>query len=123
MQPLIMFALSIFMPRFKSINFYQSIPKIKLFLQKNAKFFCAGGSGPRSPSLQRRLGVRPQTLKTSPHCEFLATRLVFYCCYVVWCKPILRLAGVHGFPKAALSLNKFAHPWLRHMLPRLPYRV
>ena len=35
---LIMFALPVSMPCFKSINFYQSNPKIKLVLQKNAKF-------------------------------------------------------------------------------------
>ena len=32
------FELLIFRPRFKNINFYQNIPKINLFLQKNAKF-------------------------------------------------------------------------------------
>ena len=36
---------------------------MKLFLQKNAKFSCAGGSAPRPP-------------KQPPHCEFLATRLL-----------------------------------------------
>ena len=35
---------------------------MKLFLQKNAKFWSAGGSAPRPP-------------KQLPHCEFLATRL------------------------------------------------
>ena len=54
-----MFAQPIFMPRFKSINFHQNIPKFKLILQKNAKFFCAGGSASRPPCLQRRLGVLP----------------------------------------------------------------
>ena len=76
-----MFALLISMPRFESINFYQKIPKIKLFLQKNAKTFVCWG-------------LRPQTPKTFPHCEFLATRLVFLLllCYFVqtdfaarWC--------------------------------------
>ena len=48
------------MPRFKRINFYQNIPNIKLiFLQKNAKFFCAGSSAPRSSCLQWQLGVSP----------------------------------------------------------------
>ena len=59
---LIMFALPISMPRFKSINFYQNIPKIKLFLQKNAQVFvcwmlrsqtpvppAAGGFSPKPP--------------------------------------------------------------------------
>ena len=82
-----MFALPIFTPRFKSINFYQNIPKIKLFLQKNAKFFCAG--------------------------NFWLRAWCFNCCYVILCKLILRLAGVYGFPQAALSLNKFAHPCSR----------
>ena len=51
------------MPRFKGIILYQNIPKIKLFLQKNAKFSSAGDSPPRPPK------------PPPPHCEFLATRL------------------------------------------------
>ena len=75
MQPLIMFALPIFMPRFKSINFYQNIPKIKLFLQKNAKFFCAAwASAPDPRASSGGWGFRSQALKTSPYCEFLTTR-------------------------------------------------
>ena len=46
------------MPRFKSIIFYQNSSKIKLFLQKNAKFSSAGGFAPRPPYL-RRLGALP----------------------------------------------------------------
>ena len=59
-----MFALPISKPRFESIIFNQntSSPKIKLLLQKNAKFLIAGGSAPRPP-------------KQLPHCEFLAARL------------------------------------------------
>ena len=61
-----MFALPISMPRFKSINFYQSRPKSKLFLQY-AKIFDAkpkmqtleGASAPLSSSF---LG---QTIKTN----------------------------------------------------------
>ena len=45
-------ALLISMPHFKSIDFYQSRPKSKLFLPKNAKFLNAGGSAPRPPCLQ-----------------------------------------------------------------------
>ena len=37
------------MPRFKSIILHQNIPKIKSFLQKNAKFSSAGKSAPRPP--------------------------------------------------------------------------
>ena len=44
-----MFALPISKPRFKSIIFYQNSPKIKLFLQKNAKFLSSGGGAPRPP--------------------------------------------------------------------------
>ena len=43
--------------------FNQNYPKMKLVLQKNAKFSSAGGSAPRPP-------------KQLPHCEFLATRLL-----------------------------------------------
>ena len=83
----IMFALPISKPRFKSIIFNQNSPKMKLFLQKNAKFSSAGSSAPRPPCL-RRLGAfppnsqipaaggfAPRPPKQPPHCEFLATRL------------------------------------------------
>ena len=85
-----MFALSVSKARFKSIIFYQSSPKIKLFLQKNAKFSSAGGSTPNPPASGGR-GFRPQTQLSSggwrlrpqtpetappPHCELLATRLI-----------------------------------------------
>ena len=53
------------MPRFKSIIFYQNSSKIKLYLQKNAKFARAGGFAPKPPCL-RRLGALPQTPKTAP---------------------------------------------------------
>ena len=41
-----MFALPISEPRFKNIIFNQNSPKMKLFLQKNAKFSSAGASPP-----------------------------------------------------------------------------
>ena len=43
------FALPISMPRFKSITFYQNIPKIKLLLQKNAKSLVCWGLRPQTP--------------------------------------------------------------------------
>ena len=63
-----MFAVPIFMQRFKSINFYQNIPKIKLFLQKNAKFFVLGAPpqdplpGSQNISLLRISGNAPGVL-------------------------------------------------------------
>ena len=68
-----MFAQPIFMLRVKSINFYQNSPEIELFQRKNAKYSSAGGSAPTPPCLRR---LCPQTPKTAPHCEFLATRLI-----------------------------------------------
>ena len=80
-----MFALPISKPRLKALFFNQNIPKIKLFLQKNAKFSSArGGWGlcPHTPSLRRLpplasggWGHRPHTPKTAPSIAFLATRL------------------------------------------------
>ena len=64
--------------------------------------------------------------KQSPHCKLLATRLVFFCLYFILCKLILRLAGIYGFPKAALSLNNFSHPcnrWLRFLTMFFPGRI
>ena len=52
-----------FLCRILKALFYQTSSEIKLFLQKNAKFWSAGGSAPRP-------------LKQPLHCEFLATRLV-----------------------------------------------
>ena len=83
---LIMFALPISMPRFKSINFYQNSPKIKLFLQKNAKFFVCWGLFPQTPVPAAAGGFPPPpTPKTALHSEFLATRLVFLLllCYLM----------------------------------------
>ena len=62
---LIMLALPLSMPRFKSVTFYQNSAKIKLFLQKNAKFLSAGSSARRPPK-------QPHPL------QFLATRLLTY---------------------------------------------
>ena len=45
-----MFALLISIPRFKSNIFHQNSPKIKLFLQKNAKFSSVGISAPSPPA-------------------------------------------------------------------------
>ena len=47
----------------------------------------------------------------APNANFWLRAGSFHCSYVILCKPILRLAGVYGFPQAALSLSKFAHPW------------
>ena len=95
-----MFALPIFMPRFKSINFHQNIPKISCFCKKMPNLFVLGAPPPG-----------PQNIALIAN--FWLRAWCFYCCYVILCKLILRLAGVCGFPKAALSLNKFAYPWLR----------
>ena len=60
-----MLALPISKPRFKRIIFNQNNPKIKLFLQKNAKFL-PPNPNPRlgfAPNPQR---LRPQTPKTAP---------------------------------------------------------
>ena len=63
---------------FWSIYFYQNIPKINLFLQKNAKFLCAGSFAPRPSCLQRlgaffpdpqppaAVGFAPRPPKTAP---------------------------------------------------------
>ena len=82
-----MFALPISKPRFKSINFYQNIPKIKLFLQKNAIFFVWWGLRPQTPVLSEA-GALPldfQAPETSSHFEFLVTCLVviLLLCYFV----------------------------------------
>ena len=48
------------MPRFNSIIFNLNCSRIKLFLQKNAKFSSAGGSAPKPP-VSGSWGLHPQT--------------------------------------------------------------
>ena len=59
-----MFAPPISKPRFKSIIFNQNSPKIKLFLQKNAKFSSAGGSAP-DPRASGGWGLFPKPAASS----------------------------------------------------------
>ena len=97
-----MFALPISMPCFKNINFLSKIPKIKLFLQKNANFFVCWVLRPQT-LVPPAAGPRPSASG--------GWGLSFFCCsYVILHKLILRLAGNYGFPQAALSLSKFVHP-------------
>ena len=63
-------------------------------------FVCAGGFAPRPPQYP-------------PIANFWLRSWCFYFYSVILCKLILRLAAVHDFPQAALSLNKFAQPWYR----------
>ena len=65
-----MFALPISKPRFKNIIFNQNSPKIKLFLQKNAKFSSAGGKAPRPPCLRRLGALPPNPQISSPIANF-----------------------------------------------------
>ena len=67
-------------------------------------FFVLGAPPPDS---------HPRPRKHLPIANFWLHAWCFNCCYVILCKLILRLAGVYGFPQAALSLNKFAHPCSR----------
>ena len=62
-----MFALPISKPRFKSSIFNQNSPKMKLFLQKNAKFSSAGGSAPVPPAAG---GFAPRPPKQPPIANF-----------------------------------------------------
>ena len=60
-----MLALPISKSRFKALSFYQNNPKIKLFLQKNAKFSSAGGFAPDLRASDG-WGLGPQTPKSAP---------------------------------------------------------
>ena len=96
-----MFALPISMPRFKSVTFYQNIPKV--IFAKKSKFFCVPGAPPPDPRASAAGGFAPrppasgswrlgsQAPIASPYCEFLTTRRGG-CVDVILCKLILRLA-------------------------------
>ena len=62
----------------KALFFKQNSPKMKLFLQKNAKFLSSGGFAPKPPDPHwppAAGGSAPRPPKQPPNCEFLATRL------------------------------------------------
>ena len=65
------------MPRFKSINFCQNIPKIKLFFEKKMLTFDPLGSGgsERCSSTTSLGGGVPQNPETVSYCRFLAEHL------------------------------------------------
>ena len=119
---LIIFSLQISMPRLKCINFYQNSLKLGYFCQKMQNLLCFGGSAarPRSSRGWRFCSQTPafggreflsQAPKKPPIANFWLRTWCFYFCYVILCKLILNIAGVFGFPQAALSLKNFAHPW------------
>ena len=70
-----MFALPISLPHtvLKALFYNQNSPKMKLFLQKNAKFLSAGAPPP--DLVPPAAGALPSDPKATPHCEFLATHL------------------------------------------------
>ena len=70
-------------------------------------FLCVGGSAPVPPAAE---GFAPNPQTHPPIANFWLRARCLNRCYVILCKLILRLAGVYGFPQAAFSLNKFAHP-------------
>ena len=53
-------------PDFKSINFYQTKAKIKLFLQKQKNFFERWGLRTQTPNGIRRIGRSFQTPERAP---------------------------------------------------------
>ena len=85
-----MFALPISKPRFKSINFQPNSPKMKLFLQKNAKFSSAGGLPP-NPQPPAAGGEAPKT--APPIVNF-------------WLRACLAYLKSYGLP-FSISCNKF----------------
>ena len=77
-------ALPISKPRFKSIIFTQNSPKMKLVLQKNAKFLSAGGSALRPPVPPAAGGLAPRPPKQPPianiwPCAWITQRVCFIC--------------------------------------------
>ena len=79
----IRFALPISMPRFKSINFYQNSPKIKLFLKKKCKIVKCWGLRPQTPAPPVAGNFPPDPQNSPPNCEFLATRLPRFALFII----------------------------------------
>ena len=85
---LIMFALTISILRFKTFFFIKLALKLGYFCKEMQNFLALGapyqipvplaaaGLRLQTTNCLRWLGLLPQTLKTAPHSEFLATRLV-----------------------------------------------
>ena len=76
--PPLVFALLISTPRYESINFYQNMLEIKLFLQKNKIFRALGAPLPEPQWLLVEL---PEAQNSpSPHCWFLVAHLILDVC-------------------------------------------
>ena len=87
-----MLVLPISKSRFKALSFYQNSPKIKLFLQKNAKFSSAWGKAPR-PRASGGCGLCPHT------------------------PSLRRLGALHPHPHLPLAAGGFAPRPLNQPLP------
>ena len=111
-----MFAIPISMQRFKSINFYQNIPKLSYFCEKKSKIFCVLRGPPPNPRASSGWGLCPQTpilrqLGASPPGSQKGRSPlrnsgfgpgVFIAAILLVCALILRFAGVYVFSQAAL---------------------
>ena len=67
-----MFALQFLSHALKALFFNQNSPKMKLFLQKNAKFSSAGGKAPRPPKQPSPLRISSYAPARSPSCIHLS---------------------------------------------------
>ena len=101
--------------------------KIKFFLRKlplKLRYFCKRNANPRAscgcrlyPQPPVAGGFAPRLLKHPLSiANFWLCAWCFYCCFVILCRLILRLAGAYGFPQAAISLHKFAHRCTRPLV-------
>ena len=97
----------------KALIFIKLSLKLSYFSKKMQSFLYLG-LRPQTPVPPAAGGsFAPRPLKYLSIANFWQRARSLYCCYVMLCKPILRLAGVYGFPPAALSLHKFDHPCFR----------
>ena len=98
-----MFALPISKPLLKSLFFNQNSPKMKLFLQKHAKFSslrrlgalppnpqppAAGGFAPRPPLASCGWGLRPHTPQTAPPLRISGYASAYFVlfCIIIYCQ-------------------------------------
>ena len=80
-----MFALPISMPRFESINFYQSIPQLSYFCKKIPKFFLYWWLRPETPMPPAAAGDLPPGPRNIPPLRILGYAPSVFIAVMLFC--------------------------------------
>ena len=98
---------------FKALIFIKLGLKLSYFCKKMQNYLCAAGGFTPRPPATCSWGLCSKAFKTPPITKFWLRAWCFYCCYVILCKLILRLARVYGFSTSGSFFEQVCNPWRR----------